>query len=282
MRFARSVCALLAAIIALGACERRYPQDSAQAVLDSAREMVAEGRADRLTDLIYAETPEERRLLDRVGDLLGSMQDLAVEVQKAYPDEVDKLRRDAIRAAEQGEADDVLSRVLTGSRAMSPRDERADPGEMLNTVMLTILVDPYAFLEENEDRLTAVPIADDMAAVQWDGKPVFGPLVGLTMRETEGRWQIVLPTHLPPVKRVLDDPDMRQMLGDFVVTVDNAVIDLREDVRTGEARTLEEAASRAGENALPPLMMVMFAMGKYQDAAREEARQAQDDADAPG
>lgn len=276
----RSVIAALSVLLLLTAlstgCKKRYQQDSAQAVVDSARQMVADGRADRLTELIYADNADMRRLLDNVGGLLGSLQDLALAVQEAYPDEVADLRRDALEAAERGEADDVLTRVFTGARS---RQRTGDPGDIINTVMLSIMVDPYAFLAENESRLTSVSIADDMAALQWDGKPIFGPMVGLTMRETDGKWQVVLPTHLPFVSEVLKDSDMQQMIGDFIVTLENAIDDVRADVESGEARTLEQAASHAGEHAALPAMMVFFAMGKYQEAVRDEQRAEREQAE---
>ena len=263
---------LVVSILVTPGCKRRYQQDSAQAVVQSARQMVADHNAERLTDLIYADNADMRRLLNQVGGLLGSLQDLALAVQEAYPDEIAEIRREAREAAERGEADDVLSRMFTGGGAR--RNRGSDPGDVINTIVLTFMVDPYAFLDEQEDRLTAVPIADDVAALQWDGKPIFGPMVGLSLRKTDGKWQVALPTHLPPVKEVLDDPDMRQMIGDLMATLENAVDDVRKDVESGKARTLEQAASHAGEHAALPAMMVFFAMGKYQEAVEEEKQAA--------
>ncbi len=54
--------ALLAVAAWPAGCEK-YSQDSAQAVVESAKQMVAEGRADRLPTSIYAELERERRVL---------------------------------------------------------------------------------------------------------------------------------------------------------------------------------------------------------------------------
>ena len=89
-----------------GGCEE-YSQDSAQAVVQSARQMVTEGRADRLPTLIYAESKRERRVLREVGSLLGHVQDLAVAVNKAFPAEVAALRA---RAEAAEDAADRLRR----------------------------------------------------------------------------------------------------------------------------------------------------------------------------
>jgi hypothetical protein len=247
-------------------------------VLASAREMVESGHAERLTDLIYAATPQERRLLDRFGLLLGALQDLATEVQRTYPGEIRQLRERAREAAARGEADDALSRAFTG-RSPIERGE-GDPGRVLNEMLLSVLSDPYAFLDEQSGRLTAVPIADDMAALQWDGRPIFGPLVGLTLKESDGRWQLVLPTHLGPVQEILADDEMVGMLEELIAVFTNTVRDVREDVRSGQARTLEEVASRAGEDAVLPLGLVMIAIGKYQENVREEAGSEEGDGQA--
>jgi hypothetical protein len=79
----------------------------------------------------------------------------------------------------------------------------------------------------------------------------------------------VLPTHLGPVQRVLADEDMCAMLEDIVVSLANAMRDVEDDVKSGESRTLEEAASRAGEYAALPIMIVGVAFAKYNDELRE-------------
>lgn len=257
----------LAGASLLGACERRYPQDSAQAVIASARRMVERDHAERLTDLIYADSKDMRELLDHVGALLGSLQDLGTELERTFPDEIARLRAATRRAAERGEADEALSRVFTGRPPISDRD--ADPGKVFNDMLVQVLADPYAFLDEQTTRLTSVPVADDMAVLQWDGQPLFGPLVGLTLKEEDGRWQLMLPTHLPMVAKWVQDEERRQLIEELIGVLDNAVRDLRADVRSGKIESLDQAAEVAGEYAFLPMGLVMIAISKYADEDRK-------------
>jgi hypothetical protein len=163
-----------------------------------------------------------------------------------------------------------------------PTRRGEDMGDALNEALLHVLTDPYAFLSNESGRLTSVPVTDDMAALLWDGKPIFGPLVGLSLKETDLKWQIVLPTHLGPVQRVLADEDMCAMLEDIVVSLANAMRDVEDDVKSGESRTLEEAASRAGEYAALPIMIVGVAIARYSEESREAAQPAQPETAPPG
>jgi hypothetical protein len=228
--------------------------------------MVEDGRADRLTDLIYTQTPQERRLLDKVGYLFASLQDLSETLAEKYPSELARFRSQAADAAARGEADDALSRMFTGR---SPTRRGQEMGDVLNDALLRVLTDPYAFLSNESGRLTSVPITDDTAALLWDAKPIFGPLVGMSLKQSGSKWQIVLPTHLAPVQRVFEDEDMCAMLEDIVVSLANAIRDVEDDVKSGESRTLEEAAHRAGEYAALPIMIVGVAFAKYNDELRE-------------
>jgi len=58
-----------------------YTLDTPEDTLDSAKRMVETGEAQRLVELIYAETPEQRSLLGQAGRLLGALQDLGDIVQ---------------------------------------------------------------------------------------------------------------------------------------------------------------------------------------------------------
>src|SRR5438876_8247246 len=89
--------------------------------------MVKEGHAERLTDLIYAETPEMRKLLGKVGQTLGTLQDLGLEVQKRFPDEVAAMRQQAEEAAKKGEASSFLQKMSGQALAGGRRQRRGAP-----------------------------------------------------------------------------------------------------------------------------------------------------------
>lgn len=253
----------------LAACSR-YPQDTPESVLASARQMVAEGRAERLTDLIYAENERMRDLLDQVGGLLGSLEDLAAAVQKAYPEEIAKLRTDAEEAAKNGEATGFLQR-MAGQMVQPRRRGRnqppgGDPDEARRTfdnAMKELFADPYGWLQRSEERLSVQTIADDTAAILWDGKPIFG--VGLMMKQEGGKWYVVL----PGVSGVLPKKDEGwEILGAVVQVFDQLFVDLAADVKSGKCKRLDDLAHAAGEKAFLPAVMVFFAYGKYMEAER--------------
>lgn len=276
-----------AAVCATGCGD--YPQDSPDVVLATARKMVQEKRADLLPDLIYADSPDMRKLLDQLGQAMGSLQDLALAVNKAYPEEIAKFKAEAEEAAKNGQASSFIQR-LAGQAAGGPRRGRRggdvevrigpggagsgpgdDPRQVLNNAAKELFADPYGWLTKNEERLTVQTIADDTAAILWDGKPVFG--VGLMMKQEKGKWYIVLPTSAPGMGSVL--PKSREgweIMGGLVQVFDQAFTDLRKDVEKGRCARLEDLAAQAGEKAFAPAVMVIFAYSQLQDAEKKEAR----------
>src|SRR5690349_14082108 len=108
---AATACCLLA--IAPG-CERRsYSQDTPDDVIASAVEMIKNGDTDRLGDLVYADTPEMRMFLDRLGALFGSMQGLAAACQEKFPQELAAMREEAAKRAAEGKGNGLLSALMT-------------------------------------------------------------------------------------------------------------------------------------------------------------------------
>jgi len=266
---------LLVLALTLGACSRRADQSTPQAVLDSAKAMVESGKADRLSDLIWADSPEMRRVLDELGVAFGSLQELGEELERQFPDEVQEIKDEAREGVESGKASGVLGSVFRGVAPVVRDDDRNNPGAIATRALRELFANPYGFLEEQSDRLTVVPMTDDMAALQWDGKPVFGPLVGMTMRKKDGKWYVALPTHIPQVQRVMPKTkDGWEILESLVMALDNTIVDTTEAVRSGEARTLNEAATIAGENTLIPIMLIMVSYGTYMEELEESEESA--------
>ncbi len=79
--------------------------------MQTAKKMVEKGDADRLPDLIYADSKHMRELLDQLGIVMGSLQDLGRAVQRAYPDEIEKLKREAEESAKKGDASGFIARL---------------------------------------------------------------------------------------------------------------------------------------------------------------------------
>ena len=260
------IAALLAVAAWAAGCEK-YSQDSAQAVVQSAKQMVAEGRADRLTTLIYAESERERRVLREVGSLLGHVQDLAVAVNEAFPDEVASLRARAEAAAKDGRASSMIAGWFTGR---STGNRAGNPQQVLSDVFAGIMADPFGWLEQNETRLGTEYVAEDTEALTWDRRAILPPL-GVLLKRQEGNWYVLLPTHMPAVRRALpDNEEFWAALPELVHVVDNMIVDLTRDVRERRVRDLAALSEQAGKKAFVPMMIAVYALGKAAQAEQGE------------
>lgn len=264
--------AAAAAAVVLPACGERYDQSTPEAVIASAHRMVEEGRADRLTDLIYAETPEMREMLRGVGHLLGSLQDLATEVRAAFPEEVEKLRRDAEAAAKRSAATGMLNSVR--GRRQSGRANEEDRRRAFDNAIRGIFADPYAWLDANAGRLSVQPMSDDLAAVLLDGQPILPP-IGVVLRLDGDKWYVVLPTTAPGISRIMPrTPEAYEILGSLGKVFDSMLAELAEEVRQRKFKSLDDLARAAGEKAFVPAALVFIAYERAMDEARKAERQA--------
>src|SRR5690606_13011631 len=74
---AAGIALVAVAVVSLGLLRQRsYAQNSPEELLSSARQMVLDGRADRLPELVWPGDPGMRPVLKRVGRLLGNLQEL--------------------------------------------------------------------------------------------------------------------------------------------------------------------------------------------------------------
>lgn len=254
------------AVIAAGAVSlallrspRSYPQESPEALIASARQMVVDGNARRLPELVWTDEPGMRRVLLRIGGLMGRLEQLGETIAESFPEEVADMRRQAEAAAASGEGGSIVAQVLTGQR----RSGRADPGGMeqrLNLLLREIFVDPYGWLQRSEGRLTHEYITDDVVGLAWDGRGI----LGLRLVEHGGKWYIDSPTNLAAVRPFFpSDDDAYRIMESLVATLDNAVRDLEMEVRTGQIRSLAGVSAEAGEKAAPMFVFGVIAYGKY-------------------
>jgi hypothetical protein len=270
---------LAVAALALAAGCSRYPQDTPAATLASARRMVSEGHAERLEGLLYSESPGMRKVLRRLGVLLGHVQDLGRTINEKFPEEVADLRKQAEEAAKSGEASSLIGRAVMGELGgrNRPAGKRPDPDQTrasLDRFFKELFADPYGWLERSENRLSTVTIADDSAAVLWDEKPIFPP-IGLSMQEEGGKWYFMLPTNLPGLSNVLPKNETEYDIWiKLVAVIDRVVIDIEKDVRSGKVRDLRALSESAGEKAFIPMAIGVVAYGKAVEAREKEAKGA--------
>jgi hypothetical protein len=141
--------------------------------------------------------------------------------------------------------------------------------------MKEVFADPYGWLERSEGKLTVTRDGqpDDMAALLWDGKPVFG--VGLSLKQEDGVWYIALPTNIPGLGRIAPkSADSWEIMGEIMEIFDNTLKDLRDDVHKGRITRLEDLAAKAGEKAFVPAALGLLAYEKVKEAERKEAKAA--------
>lgn len=274
--------ALLAAVgigfVAARMDRGEYPQDTPDAVIESAKLMVRNGKAAHLTRLFAADDENMRRLLERLGRLLGNLQTLGNEIATKYPTEIAELKAEAEAAAKSGRATSILARMTNQRSALQRRPkmneaERQKQQEAMSIAIKGMFVDPYSFLEEQSGRLTTTMINDEVAAVLWDNAPVLPPF-GLTMKQEKRGdklvWAIVLPTGFPGVAQYMPRNEQEyRVLGSVIRTLDNVIVDLTADVRAGKLSNLDEVSRAAGEKAFLPTAMTIYAYGRVVEARKK-------------
>lgn len=269
-RWGLSMVAISAAL--LTACERKagYSQKSPEAVVETAVLMVKNGDVQLLPQLIYAESKEGRIVLQRTGQLFKSLSLLAKDLEVKFPKEVGELKAQAEAAAKEGKASSLLGEVMSqvGGQSTQNMARRRPPQpdgaqqEQFQSAMSLLFADPFSMLTGIEKKVSTVPIDNDTVAVLYDGKMVAPPL-GLLMRRKDDRWYVALPSNIPMVQQYL--PQNRsefQIVASLIRVIDNAVIDLRKDVNSGEVQNLEDLSRKTGEKAFIPAMLTFFAYGK--------------------
>ncbi|GEM_PF-1719823 len=251
--------------------EKTYPTDTPRAVLDSAAQMLADRRADRLVELVETVPPAEagserdRRMSDlyiRVGRVLRAAQDLHDAVRSEMPEDLETLRAQIAAAEARGESSSLLATLMPGRRGRERSPQQREARERL---IERLLADPFAGIDnavsENTDRIGIQEIGADSVAITWDGRPVLPPF-GLTMRNSGKGWRVVPPTSLPMVRRFLPDSDAEyQVWGSLLATLESLLDDLGGDVRSGRIRTIDRLTQQAIEDAVIPMGMMMVALG---------------------
>jgi len=269
-------------------CSEELGQGTPEQTIASAKKTVMAGRADRLSQFVYAENPDMRRLLNRFGVLLGNVQGLGDAVQRRYPEEVAALTVKVEAAAKDGKATSLLSQMTRQMDRQDRRRRRADrqaSEEMqaaFNDAIKRFFADPYGWLEEAEGRMTTAYLTDETVGVLWDGKPILPPLGVVMKRDVDGKWYFVLPTNLPGVSGFMPRTQNEfQVWGGLITVFDKVVVDLTKEVEAGRISTLEGLSRRAGEMALPPAMITIFAYAQLQEIKKKEAQAVKDAAPKP-
>lgn len=259
--------ALLAAGLLLGGCQKKpYSQATPDDVIKSAQKMIEKGEAKKLEQLIYAENPEMRKVILRMGRMFGSLAELAKAVNAKFPQEVEELKK----SASSGGVSKLIGEFNQQRRRVGNPGGQ-EPGDIFGDVLKQVMVDPYGWLKDNTGRLTTVPVDDNTAALMWDGKPLLAP-IGVIMRRDQGKWYLVLPTNLPILAQYLPrTPPEYYVFERLIVVLDNAIKDLAKDINAGKLPDLNQTSRAAGEKAFIPTAMVMIAYSNMIDQRKKDA-----------
>ncbi len=275
--------AVLTAAIALGGVllrERPYTYDlsTPEDAMASARLMLERGDARRLGDLIEASNENERRLYRQLGAALGHLQDLAITVREEMPEELARYQKDLEDAAARGEPVTFFDRIAARRRGEIKRapDQRGaeifrgSPARArINAVLQGMMADPYVWIESSEERLTFAEMDEDMVALLWDERPV-PPLGWVMRRQTDGRWQLVLPLHAPGISQAAPQSDDEFLIwGSLLASLDNVLVELDEEIRAGRHSTFESVSDSMFEKIAIPAVMIMYAYGQAMEARGE-------------
>lgn len=257
---------LLVVIGGLG-CERKrtYSQATPDDVVKSAVAMVQNKDAGQLSNLVYAESPEMRALMNRVGTLFENLQKLSVAASKRWPEEYAAMQAEALKSATE-KTPGLLSMMSQGGGS-GRRGGASGPQnpDQFRDMFNAVLADPYGWIDRNAPRLSAVKTSDETGAVLIDGEPAI-PVVGLPLKMQEGRWFVALPTNMPPISSFW--PRTKQqwsILGSFVQVIDNAVISLTKSVDDGQVGSMKQLTDKFQEKVMFPGMIAFGAYGKEID-----------------
>jgi hypothetical protein len=262
-------CLLGSVAVTLAACSREpgYSQSSPEATIATAKQMVRDGKAGLLVKLIQSDDENMGRCLNRVGHTLGSLQTLAKELNRAFPDDVRKLREEAAKqTSKSGIAG--LSRTFTGGRAGRREGAQSDA---MNSTLTRLFASPFEVLEEEGANLTALQLDNETYSLLYKNGPIV-PGVPLLLKRNpkDNLWYFVLPTDLPLVSGYFfKTPDAWRTYTGLVATLDNIVKDLTQDVRDGKVKSLSDTARVAGEKAFTSLPFAIIALDRLTAAERK-------------
>lgn len=256
--------------ILLATQRKEYSQATPEDVLASAIQMVKDGNTERLSDLIYADNAEFRSTLTRLGHLFGTMQGMGKAMVEAFPKDV-AAARDRLKSEMEGKSEGIATMLMTANpngpiKFERPKnaDEQKAREQQFQDFTTRLFSDPFGWMESGSARLSVERIADDAAVIKFDKEPILGGL--LTIRKHDDRWWFVLPLNLPGVNQYT--PQTRNewaIVASLIKVIDNAIGELRDDVRAGKAPTVQRVSEMAGEKAFIPAAIVFVMYAKEMD-----------------
>lgn len=233
LRSPRAACraGLVAAMAAaVFGCEANLETGTPEATLDTAMRLVEEGRIERLPSLIhldarpitYADGVTEASAIEdvrgKLSDMLGQLARVSSKLKERFPGDFESEGQAVRRIAQGGDF---------GARVSE------------------IILDPFAFLREQRDRLAAEDLGDGTAALSLDDEPVAGGFV--SMVETDDGWRFTVPIELARASEFW--PESRHewaVIASMMLAIENSLDEFEGQIDAGDFRDLDHAGERVG------------------------------------
>jgi len=265
-------------LVLLSGCDKPPARSTPEGTIAATKWAVERGQASRIGEFIYADSPDMRRLMNRLGVFFGNVQKLGTAIQVKFPAEVAKMAAQAEEAAKAGKSSSLIAQMTSQMRGGGGRRGRGVPEpsndmrDSFDNALKSIFADPYGWIKDSEKRLTTEFLTDDSVSLLWDEKPLFPPVtLAMKLDATDGKWYYMLPTNLPGVSGFMPKTkDQFEVFGGLIQVFDRVVIDLRKDVEGGKLRSLDEVSKAAGEKTFIPAAMTVFAYSRLIDSQKKK------------
>ena len=232
----------LAMAILAGGCDREkhYDQSTPQATVDSFVDMVRNGDVQRIPELISTSDENLTRTLYSTGVILLRMQRLGETVREEYPDDVDRL----------------MKRIKEDATKKIEEMGRNRGREGMGDEFQAFLLDPAPWIEEQMDRVDVVYVEDELYAIQFDRKPVFGVGILLRLNTEDNKWYFVWPENIPGLSTAMPKTEAEwQILRSILKSVANGSEWTENAIAEGKADDLEEVWEQVVRNVAPNIVI---------------------------
>ncbi|MSR41013.1 MAG: hypothetical protein EXS10_03820 [Phycisphaerales bacterium] len=220
----------LAALTFSGCGQEEFDCSTPTALLDAVAKVADQGMFERLPefieigarDITFSDGVTEASAIGdvkaKLGTTLGQLGRVAKKMKERY-------------------AEDLAKEKLVASKTV----DRFGLGPMVQGIVL----DPFAFLADKRQHLTAEDLGDGTAALLWHDEPALGGTIALV--ETDDGWRVTVPVELVQGQEFW--PQTREewaVVASMMLAVENSLIDFERELDTGKFKTLQQATERIG------------------------------------
>lgn len=219
------MCAILT-----GCTQEEFDCSTPTALLDSVAKVADQGAFERLPefieigarDITFSDGVTEASAIGdvklKLSEMLGQLGRVAKKMKERYAIDLAKELKDSTKTA-----------------------DRFGLGPMVQGIVL----DPFAFLADKRQQLSAEDLGDGTAALLWRNEPALGGTIALV--ETDDGWRVTVPVELVQGQEFW--PQTREewaVLASMMLAVENSLIDFERELDSGKFKTLQQATERIG------------------------------------